>query len=319
MYSGILTKYKFLISIPLLFLFLADGCSNKKIQEVEAVIPKANVGITSVERENLNDTIYLTASSFYNNKTIVIAPISGYLSEVNVTNGLNISKNRKVFEILTKEFNALKSSKDILDSLYIGKRTGKIEIAAPSSGQISDLNTLQGQYVQEGSALCTIVDMSSLLFKLYVPLQYNSDIKAGIKCTLVMPDGKITNGSVSNMLAKTELNSQTEVYFMRPSAGMKIPEGINVKVYIVKQKKFDSQILPKNAVLSNETLTEYWVMKLINDSTAIKVPVKIGIANQNIVEIKEPQFSLGDRIISTGNYGLPDTALVNISDEPGEK
>ena len=30
------------------------------------------------------------------------------------------------------------------------------------------------------------------------------------------------------------------------------------------------------------------------------------------VEILEPHFSLGDRILVNGNYGLPDTAKVNI-------
>ncbi len=30
-------------------------------------------------------------------------------------------------------------------------------------------------------------------------------------------------------------------------------------------------VLPKQAVLGNETQTEFWVMKLINDSTAVKV------------------------------------------------
>jgi len=317
MNSGISNKYFILFSLFLFFLI--NGCVKKNNPEVTTVVPKANVVVTSIDRENLNDTIYLTASSFYNNKTIVIAPISGYLSEVNVSNGLNISKNYKVFEILTKEYNALKSSKDILDSLNIGKRTGKIELQAPFSGQISDMTTLQGQFVQEGSALCTIIDMSSLLFKLYVPLQYKSDIRTGMHCSLIMPDGKIIDGYLKNMLAKTELNSQTEVYFLRPASSTKIPEGVNVKAFIVKQKKSDSQVLPKNAVLSNETLSEYWIMKMINDSTAVKVPVITGIANQNIVEIKEPQFSPEDRIIISGNYGLPDTALVNITVEPDEK
>jgi len=312
-----LTIHKILFSLSIMILI--SGCGGKKTEVETTVTPKTDVVVVTTDRENLNDTIFLIASSFYNNKTIVIAPISGYLSEVNITNGINVNINRKVFEIITKEFNALKTSKDILDSLYIGKRTGKIEIFAPSSGQISDLTTLQGQYVQEGSALCSIIDMSSLLFKLYVPLQYNSDIQAGTRCTLLMPDGETISGSVKNMMAKTELNSQTEAYILKPSAGTKLPEGVNVKAYIVKQKKYDSQVLPKSAVLSNETLTEYWVMKLINDSTTVKVPVKIGIANQNIVEIKEPLFSPEDRIITTGNYGLPDTALVNITVESDEK
>jgi multidrug efflux pump subunit AcrA (membrane-fusion protein) len=220
---------------------------------------------------------------------------------------------------LTKEYNALKSSKDILDSLNLGKKAGRIEIFAPSSGQVSDLNTLQGQYVQEGSALCNIIDMGSLLFKLYVPLQYHADISPGVSCTLLLPDGQKFTGSVKSLFAKTELNSQTEVYFMKPSTLLKIPEGVNIKAYFVRQKKYDSQVLPREAVLSNETLEEYWVMKLINDTTAIKVPVKIGTANKEIIEIISPKFSTDDKIVTSGNYGLPDTAFVNITIEPDEK
>jgi hypothetical protein len=161
--------------------------------------------------------------------------------------------------------------------------------------------------------------MSSLLFKLYVPLQYKSDIYTGMKCTLLLPGGEINYGTIRNLLAKTELNSQTEVYFLRPYSGMKIPEGVNVRAFYVKQKKSDSQVLLRSAVLSSETLDEYWVMKLINDSTAIKTVIEIGNRYNNLVEIKEPQFSLDDRFVLSGNYGLPDTALINITVEPDEK
>ena len=312
-------KYEWFIGTLIYLLIFFTGCGKKNVKEEIKEIPKANVEVTSIDKENLKDTIFFTASSFYNNKTTVIAPISGYLSEVNITNGLNISRSSKIFEILTKEYNALKSSPDILDSLNLGKKAGKIEIFAPSSGQISDLNTLKGQYVQEGSALCNIIDMTSLLFKLYVPLQYHSDINPGVKCSLQLPDGQIFTGTVKSLFAKTELNSQTEVYFIQPSTLLKIPEGVNIKAYFVRLKKFDSQVLPRNAVLSNETLEEYWVMKLINDTTAIKVPVKIGTANKEIIEIISPKFTADDKIVTSGNYGLPDTAFVNITIEPDEK
>ena len=59
-------------------------------------------------------------------------------------------------------------------------------------------------------------------------------------------------------------------------------------------------------------MENFWVMKLINDSTAIKVPVNRGISSGNRIEILSPLFSHGDRLISTGSYGLPDTANVSI-------
>ena len=53
-------------------------------------------------------------------------------------------------------------------------------------------------------------------------------------------------------------------------------------------------------------------MKLINDSTAVKVPVQKGIVTKDNVEIISPTFSTQDKILLSGNYGLPDTALVMI-------
>jgi hypothetical protein len=59
-------------------------------------------------------------------------------------------------------------------------------------------------------------------------------------------------------------------------------------------------------------MQNFWVMKLINDTTAIKINVKVGLKNKDEVEITDPLFIPTDRILSQGNYGLSDTALVNV-------
>ncbi len=82
------------------------------------------------------------------------------------------------------------------------------------------------------------------------------------------------------------------------------------KVKIIKIAKSAGAILDKKAVLSDETLNTFWVMKLINDSTAVKVPIQKGIETNDNVEILSPKFSVQDKILLSGNYGLPDTALV---------
>ena len=66
-------------------------------------------------------------------------------------------------------------------------------------------------------------------------------------------------------------------------------------------------------MLANETQTEFWVMKMINPTTAIKVPVKEGIQSGDRVEILSPRFTPQDKIVATGNYGLTDTAKVKIT------
>ena len=86
------------------------------------------------------------------------------------------------------------------------------------------------------------------------------------------------------------------------------------KIYIriIKNTKQKATVLPKTALLANEMQTEFWVMKLMNDSTAVKVFVKKGIETSDKVEITEPMFSEGDRIVFKGNYGLADTAKITV-------
>jgi len=70
--------------------------------------------------------------------------------------------------------------------------------------------------------------------------------------------------------------------------------------------------LPRAAVLSDETQTNFWVMKMADSVTAVKIPIKKGIETRERIEILSPVFSANDKIILSGNYGLPDTARVSI-------
>jgi hypothetical protein len=82
-------------------------------------------------------------------------------------------------------------------------------------------------------------------------------------------------------------------------------------VRVLKTSRKSAQSLPRSALLTDETENEFWVMKLIGDSIAVKVPVKKGIETKDRVEILSPVFSPADRILVSGNYGLPDSAKVN--------
>jgi multidrug efflux pump subunit AcrA (membrane-fusion protein) len=106
--------------------------------------------------------------------------------------------------------------------------------------------------------------------------------------------------------------AQTQGVVLKLNSGQQIPENLVAKARIVKSQKTNSISLPKTAILSNETQTEFWVMKLINPTTAIRVPVKKGIETGNKVEILSPKFSAQDKFVVTGNYGLADTAKVKI-------
>ena len=81
---------------------------------------------------------------------------------------------------------------------------------------------------------------------------------------------------------------------------------------LTKTARQNTVSLPKSAVLANETQTEFWVMKLINDTLAVKISVTRGIETTDRIEILSPKFTARDRIVVTGNYGLADTAKVKV-------
>ena len=53
-----------------------------------------------------------------------------------------------------------------------------------------------------------------------------------------------------------------------------IPENLIAKVELLKQQLIGVTLLQKAAVLSNEEQTEFWIMKLLNDSVAVKTGIK---------------------------------------------
>ena len=93
-----------------------------------------------------------------------------------------------------------------------------------------------------------------------------------------------------------------------------IPENLIAKVRILKTARNSTQSLPKAALLTDETESDFWVMKLLDSTTAVKVFVKKGIETKDKVEILSPVFSPADHILVSGNYGLPDTAKVKVGE-----
>jgi len=65
-------------------------------------------------------------------------------------------------------------------------------------------------------------------------------------------------------------------------------------------------------LMTNETQSEFWIMRIDASDMAVKIPVKKGIENDSIVEIISPQLNGKDLIISEGAYGLPDSTVITI-------
>jgi len=145
-----------------------------------------------------------------------------------------------------------------------------------------------------------------------MPFEMRANVKQGQTVTLTLPDNEKIKGTVASFMPAVDTASQTQGVVIKIDANKLIPENLVAKAQLVRTAKQNAASLPKSAVLSNETQTEFWVMKLINPTTAVKTPVTKGIEIGDRVEILSPKFSKDDKIVVSGNYGLDDTAKVKI-------
>ena len=296
----------------LLCIFCAGllSCNSKDNADTtdETQETKTPVTVTSVSYEPIKEYIELNATSSFLQKNYIKANLNGYVQKVNVKFGDYVHIGQTLFVLKTKEAEAIGNAVNKLDPGF--NFSGINYIKANSNGYIEQLDHQAGDYVQDGDQLAVISDSKSFVFVMNVPYEDRQYVSIGKDVEIIFPDKERINGTISSALPMVDSISQTQSFSVKVNLPHSIPENLIAKARIVKVSKAATATLPKESVLSDETQADFWVMKLMNDSTAVKVPVKKGIETEDKVEIVSPEFSPNDKILLTGNYGLPDTAGV---------
>ncbi|MBS1751959.1 MAG: HlyD family efflux transporter periplasmic adaptor subunit [Bacteroidetes bacterium] len=299
----------------LIVLFVLAGCHSEQADTKEESVPDVvtPVTVTAVSHEPMTNYIELNAISSYLLKSFVKSNATGYLNTGNIRLGQFIQRGQLLFTIKTKEATALGNTINSLDTSF--HFSGQNTIRASSSGFITQLDHQPGDYVQDGEQLAIITDKNSFVFLLDMPYELRPFVINKKSLELILPDGEKLNGHIDHAMPVMDSSTQTQRIVIRVQPGHAIPENLIAKVKIVKDEKSSVISLPKAALITDETQTEFWVMKMIDSVTAVKVPVKKGIESNGRVEITDPPFNDKDKIVVTGNYGLPDTAHVTIENK----
>jgi multidrug efflux pump subunit AcrA (membrane-fusion protein) len=291
----------------LLFSCKSNAPAADDSDNVKAITP---VTVTTVNDTSMVSYIDLNATTVFLQKNFVKANTNGYIQSANIQPGHFVEKGQLLFTIKTKEAQSIGSSINVLDTTF--KFSGINRIKAPLHGYVTQLTHQVGDYVQDGEQLAVISDRSSFVFLMQLPYELRQIVKQNQNVQLTLPDGYKLNGKVASFMPAVDTLSQTQGITIKVNTDRPIPENLVAKARIIKSEKNNTISLPKSAILANETQTEFWVMKMINPSTAVKVPVTKGIEEDDRVEIISPKFSAQDKILVSGNYGLADTAKVKI-------
>lgn len=278
--------------------------------ETKAVEAETPVSVTSISNSPMTDYTELNAVSSFLQKSYIKANANGYLQSAETYPGKFVQKGQLLFTLKTKEAQSLGNAINSLDTSF--RFSGLIDIKANIQGYITQLNHQAGDYVQDGEQLATVSDLNSFVFLLDLPYELRPYVLNRKTVELILPDGHTLQGEISSSMPTVDAASQTQGIVIRVTPLPTIPENLIAKVRIVKTTKNRAATLPKSAVLTNETQDDFWVMKMIDSSTAVKVPIKKGMETADRIEILSPDFSPADKILISGNYGLGDTAKVKI-------
>lgn len=266
------------------------------------------VTVTTVTNAPFNDSIELNAVSAFLQKSYVKANANGYLQSVDVYPGKYVEVGQPLFTLKTKEAQSIGNAIGQLDTSL--RFTGVNTIRANQHGYITELNHQSGDYVQDGEQLAVISDRNSFVFLLSLPYELRPAVLGKHIASLLLPDGTRLEGFIGPVMPTVDSASQTQNVVIRINTTAQIPENLIAKVRILRTARPKAQSLPRSALLTDETESNFWVMKLLDSTTAVKVPVRKGIETADRVEVLSPVFDPDDKILVTGNYGLPDTAKV---------
>jgi hypothetical protein len=300
----------FQLYLALLFLtFILGSCGGRQQTAEEETVAKSDVKVSSPMIGNAENILSFKAVTRYMQTNDIRSQITGIVTQINCSVADPVQVNQALFIIQPQEAAALKKlnfNNQILSGL-------SDTVYAHLNGQISKLAVQVGDFVQIGDVLASCIRSNSLRIIAYIPIEQVSAIEKLKNCSVVLPDGLAVEGRISSRLPSAENNDQTQAYIIETKKAITISENINLSVYFTSEQVQDALFVPVSAVLGNEEQTSFWVMKLINDSLCIKVPVEKGLEKDSMIQLINSVLTGSDKIVTEGGYGLADSSIVRIT------
>ncbi len=185
------------------------------------------------------------------------------------------------------------------------------EIRSPIDGVVTDRPLYPGDMATAGMPLMTIMDLSRVVARTYIPAVQSALVKVGDAATIRVPGepGLEAKGKVTVVSPALDPNSTTaQVWVEAPNPHGKLQVGSTVQVAMVVETIEKALVVPASAVVTGADGTAS-VMVISSDNHAHQTDVETGIHQGNEIQITR-SLKAGDKVVSEGAYGLPDGTKV---------
>lgn len=197
------------------------------------------------------------------------------------------------------------------------------EIRSPVAGVVAERPLFPGEMATAGSALLTVMDVSSVIARVNVPQSQAVFIKVGQPARLTSTDGLIEAAGKVTVVspAVDPLGTTVEVWVRAANPGEKLRPGGTVHAAITAEKVKDAVVVPPAALLSSSEGGTA-VITVGSDMVAHERKVHVGVRTPELVQILDG-VEPGAKVVVSGGLGLEDGAKVKIQSasdkEKGDK
>jgi hypothetical protein len=289
-------------------LMLVAGCRARNSETESEIVPYSDVQVTHPVIRDATITSEFQGITRYTQTIEIRAHVTGIITKVHISLSDKVSSKQVLFEIRPREASVLESLN--ITNKYI--KSAADTVHAFSSGIVNQIAVQPGDFVQEGDLLATCVDQNSLRAVVYIPLEMNIVSMHNLSCSVLLPDGKTLSGIIGAALPAANEADQTNAFLVKLSESNALPENIHVKVLVKTGTVKQGLFVPYTALYGNEELSRFWVLKIMDDSMAVRIPVEKGITVDTLVQITGSDINTSDPIVYQGGYALPDSSFVTI-------
>ena len=273
------------------------------------------------------------------------SPVSGILVQINCTEGLRVSQGDILFRLDSRvaEVVLLKAQKKLKFAEQTYERQKKLfkadgtsqksfqeaesqfntaqselsaaqtqlsllQIAAPLTGTLVQLNAELGQSVESNMTLAEIIDLNRLLVAADVPSREASLLKLGQPVEL----GSETSAKGILTFISKNIDPKMDTMSIRASIPTTIEfhPGHFLNIRIICDEHRDCLAVPEESLISSEEEGS-WIM-IVQEDKAIRLPVQAGFRERGLVEVKGEGLTEGMIIVTEEAYSLPSVTKINI-------
>ncbi len=193
------------------------------------------------------------------------------------------------------------------------------EIRSPIDGVVTDRPLFVGDLATANQPILTVMDTSRLIAKSHIAQSEAAILKTGNPAALKVPghDAPI-QGRVSLISPALDPGSTTiEVWVEVSKPDPALRPGMTVEASMTAKTVKDALVVPTATIFKNSEGADYLLLAGSDNHAHLKT-VQVGIGNSEFTQILGG-IAVGDLVISSGGYALPDNTQIKVEAAAAEK